>query len=79
MGLNRGRVGIQLKIQDGNQFIVGFTNDWVNSGKRETFDDGIDERCHFVVGWWGARLFLSPVLVVGKTGCCCLGWKSSNN
>ena len=78
MRLNRGCcVCIQLEMQSSDRLVVGFTNDWLNSGKRKAFDHRIDERYRFV-GWGGGEIVLvasgwwrwarpSVVAVVGKS------------
>jgi hypothetical protein len=76
VGLDRRCVGIQLLVQGCNGFVVGFTNNGVNGGKRETFDDRVDKGWH--VGWVlvgetgvvAVECTREVVAVVGETGCC---------
>ena len=43
---NRCRIGIELKVEGSDGFVVGLTDDGVDGRKRETFDDGVGEGRH---------------------------------
>ena len=86
MGWSLGRVCVQLVVSGGDGLVVGFADDGLNCGKRETSNNGFDKGWHFGVGlaFWCyfclfcfvglARPLLLPGLVVGETGCYRLGF-----
>jgi hypothetical protein len=56
-------------MKGSNGLIVGFANDGVDGGQRETFNDRFDQGWHCVVIFGLARPLLLPGLMVDETEC----------